>query len=108
VTNHVAVLRKKGFIAETSGKNRHVTPTRIVRSHVRASSRIPLLGSIAAGVPIEAIENVETWFEWDALGVTNERGDKFALRGERQFHGQPRHPRRRCGGGAAPVVRHAA
>jgi repressor LexA len=80
VTNHVAVLRKKGFIAETSGKNRHVTPTRIVRSHVRASSRIPLLGSIAAGVPIEAIENVETWFEWDALGVTNERGDKFALR----------------------------
>jgi repressor LexA len=80
VTNHVSVLRKKGYIAETGGRNRHVTPTRIVRSHVRAGSRIPLIGSIAAGAPIEAIENVETWFEWDALGVTNERGDKFALR----------------------------
>jgi repressor LexA len=78
VTNHVAALREKGYIAETSGRNRHVTPTRIVR--MRQSTRIPLIGSIAAGVPIEAIENVETWFEWDALGVTNERGDKFALR----------------------------
>jgi repressor LexA len=80
VTNHVAVLRKKGYIAETGGRNRHVTPTRVVRSHLRHSTRIPLLGSIAAGAPIEAIENVETWFEWDALGVSNERGDKFALR----------------------------
>jgi repressor LexA len=80
VTNHVTALREKGYIAETIGKNRHVTPTRIVRSHAHAGSRIPLLGSIAAGLPIEAVENVETWFEWDALGVTNERGDKFALR----------------------------
>ncbi|HUI91882.1 MAG TPA: transcriptional repressor LexA [Chitinivibrionales bacterium] len=80
VTNHVAALREKGYIAETGGRNRHVTPTRIVRSHLRKSTRIPLLGSIAAGAPIEAIENVETWFEWDALGVSNERGDKFALR----------------------------
>lgn len=80
VTNHVAALREKGYIAETGGKNRHVTPTRIVRMHPRQTTRIPLIGSIAAGAPIEAIENVETWFEWDALGVTNERGDKFALR----------------------------
>jgi repressor LexA len=80
VTNHVVALREKGYIAETGGRNRQVTPTSIVRSHVRQSTRIPLLGSIAAGAPIEAIENVETWFEWDALGVTNERGDKFALR----------------------------
>ncbi len=80
VTNHVTALRVKGYIAETRGKNRTVTPTRIVRSHAHVGSRIPLLGSIAAGLPIEAIENVETWFEWDALGVANERGDKFALR----------------------------
>ncbi|HMD69471.1 MAG TPA: transcriptional repressor LexA [Chitinivibrionales bacterium] len=80
VTNHVAALREKGYIAETAGRNRHVMPTRIVRMHPRQTSRIPLIGSIAAGAPIEAIENVETWFEWDALGVTNERGDKFALR----------------------------
>lgn len=80
VSNHVAALREKGFIAETGSRNRNVTPTRIERRQVLPESRIPLLGSIAAGVPIEAVENVETWFVWDALGISNERGDKFALR----------------------------
>jgi repressor LexA len=80
VTNHIAALREKGYISPAKGKNRQVTPLRVQRRMNSPSSRIPLLGNIAAGAPIEAIEDVETWFELDAFGVTNERGDKFALR----------------------------
>jgi repressor LexA len=80
VTNHVTALREKGFIALTKGRNRQVTPLRVNRKLSNPGSKIPLIGNIAAGSPIEAIENVDTWFEMDALGVTNERQDKFALR----------------------------
>jgi repressor LexA len=80
VTNHVTALREKGFISLTKGRNRQVTPLRVSRKISNSDSRIPLLGNIAAGAPIEAIENVDTWLELDALGITNERHDKFALR----------------------------
>jgi len=80
VTNHVSALREKGFISLSKGRNSNVTPLRVNRKLESSSSKIPLLGSIAAGAPIEAIENVETWMELDALGITNERRDKFALR----------------------------
>jgi repressor LexA len=80
VTNHVTALREKGFISLTKGRNRQVTPLRVNRKLSNQGSQIPLLGNIAAGAPIEAIENVDTWLDFDALGVTNERRDKFALR----------------------------
>jgi repressor LexA len=80
VTNHITALREKGFISLTKGRNRHVTPLRVNRKLRNASSKIPLIGAIAAGAPIEAIENIDTWLDFDALGITNERQDKFALR----------------------------
>lgn len=80
VTNHVTALREKGFISLTKGRNRQVTPLRVNRKLSNQGSQIPLLGNIAAGAPIEAIENVDTWLDFDALGVSNERRDKFALR----------------------------
>jgi repressor LexA len=80
VTNHIAALREKGFISLTKGRNRHVTPLRVNRKLDNAGSKIPLLGNIAAGAPIEAVENVDSWMDLDALGITNERRDKFALR----------------------------
>jgi repressor LexA len=80
VTNHVKALREKGFISETKGRNRQVTPLRVNRKLSDPGSKIPLIGNIAAGAPIEAIENVDTWLDFDSLGVSNERKDKFALR----------------------------
>jgi repressor LexA len=80
VTNHVTALREKGFIALTKGRNRQVMPLRVNRELSDSRLKIPLLGNIAAGAPIEAIENVDSWLELDALGITNERQDKFALR----------------------------
>lgn len=80
VTNHVKALREKGFISLTKGRNRQVTPLRVNRKRSDPGAQIPLLGNIAAGAPIEAIENVDTWLDFDALGITNERRDKFALR----------------------------
>jgi repressor LexA len=80
VTNHVAALREKGYIGVSGGKNRRVIPLRIRRVQEQPGARIPVLGSIAAGMPIEAIENVETYFDWDMLGISNDRQDKFGLR----------------------------
>lgn len=79
VTNHVAALREKGYISLTGGKNRQLTPLRVQRKRNNISDAIPLLGSIAAGVPIEAIEDTDTMLDLASFGVTNDRGDKFAL-----------------------------
>lgn len=80
VTNHVAALREKGYIGVSGGKNRRIIPLRIRRMLDHPASRIPVLGSIAAGMPVEAIENTEVFFDWDMLGLSNERKDKFGLR----------------------------
>jgi len=80
VTNHVKALRKKRLIEESEGRNRHVVPNRISRSYLEHQNNVPLIGNIAAGIPIEAIENVETWFNLDAFGISNKNNDKFALR----------------------------
>jgi repressor LexA len=41
---------------------------------------VPLVGRIAAGVPIEAIENVEQSIDLADLGIDNSEGGYFALR----------------------------
>jgi len=80
VTNHVSALREKGYLSLTGGKNRQLTPIRVQRKLSHVTNTIPLLGSIAAGLPIEAIESADTMLDLGSFGVTNERGDKFALR----------------------------
>jgi repressor LexA len=44
-----------------------------------ATATVPLLGSIAAGVPLEAIENVRTTLDLSALGIDNSGNEYFAL-----------------------------
>jgi repressor LexA len=41
---------------------------------------VPLVGRIAAGVPVEAIENVERSIDLSDLGIDNSDGGYFALR----------------------------
>ena len=48
------VLKEKGYIVAEAGKKRSWRPARNITGR-----GIPLLGDIAAGVPIEAIENVD-------------------------------------------------
>ncbi len=75
VTDYVKVLKKKGYLTNEAGKSRGIIPKRITRSW-----SIPVVGTIAAGAPIEAIQNVEGYFDWEAAGLDNRIEDKFALR----------------------------
>lgn len=56
--NHVQALRAKGYVKLRDGQTRSVELTEKSNWFVRAIE-LPLVGAIAAGAPIEAIENKE-------------------------------------------------
>jgi len=57
--NHVQALRDKGYISLTDGQMRSVELTEKSNMFTRGIE-LPLVGTIAAGEPIEAIENNES------------------------------------------------
>jgi repressor LexA len=57
VHEHLENLRVKGYIRKSFNASRSIE---LVRGGVASALEIPLLGSVAAGVPIEAIEEQET------------------------------------------------
>ncbi|SHJ18443.1 repressor LexA [Malonomonas rubra DSM 5091] len=79
VRSHLLLIERKGYIHLSSGKARGIqltTPPLI--NHQQGDNSIPLLGHIAAGVPIWAEENFE-----DCLPIPPSifgDGDLFALR----------------------------
>ena len=73
---HVGALMRKGFlrgVKDSRGRNRSLVSVRSLRRDV------PLVGRIAAGVPIEAVENIHATMDLSALGVDNRGGEYFAL-----------------------------
>jgi len=83
VSDHLKALEAKGFLVRTSGRSRGL---RIIEpegspASPSATRRIPLLGRIAAGLPIHADENVDREIEIteDLPGLFG-RADLFALR----------------------------
>jgi repressor LexA len=79
VHKHITNLQNKGLLQRSHNRSRSidVLPP---RSKARSNERLPLLGRIAAGLPIEAVENAETLSLGDIVG----NRDVFALqvRGE--------------------------
>jgi len=79
VHKHVTNLQAKGLLQRAHNRSRSidVLPQ---RGSKRAAERLPLMGRIAAGTPIEAIENAESISLGDIIG----NRDVFALevRGE--------------------------
>ena len=77
VHKHVQHLVEKGLLRKAWNRSRSVEPVDAVESGDETSITLPLLGSVAAGVPIEAIEVQET------LTVPRElvprSGDAFVL-----------------------------
>lgn len=67
---HLSELKKQGRILMERNKNRTLTVT---ASHGGAT-RVPLVGVVAAGLPILAVENIEDYVPWDG------GDDCFALR----------------------------
>ncbi len=77
-TKHVQALIRKGYVStrKTGTKN----SPRCLQSLRPSGKEVPLVGEIAAGIPIEAIENIETRLDLSTLGIDNSGGEYFALR----------------------------
>jgi repressor LexA len=67
VHKHVTNLQNKGLLQRSHNRSRSidVLPP---RSKSRSVDRLPLMGRIAAGLPVEAIENAETISIGDIVG----------------------------------------
>jgi repressor LexA len=74
VHKHITNLEKKGLLDRVHNRSRSIDllPP---GSHTRSSSRLPLAGRIAAGLPVEAMETQETISLHDVVG----NRDVFAL-----------------------------
>ena len=77
IFEHVAALEKKSLLRRLPHKARSLELTSLVRFPDEAPARLPLLGIIAAGEPIEAIEEPETI---DLEALFTRRAGTFALR----------------------------
>ncbi|WP_236782765.1 transcriptional repressor LexA [Anaerohalosphaera lusitana] len=87
---HIAAAREKGLIASADGKARSLSLTKKARTLLKKAgvysekqsrgtdeeAGVPLVGLVAAGAPIEAIENVERMSLGSMFG---QRDDVFAL-----------------------------
>ena len=88
VYEHIAELRKKGLLSDSSNKARSLKVSSEAqellssladgadRNDTTESAAIPLAGTVAAGVPIEAVENSESLSLDSCFG---RRDDTFAL-----------------------------
>ncbi len=77
VTKHLKALERKKYITMRKGRNftlaRSILPLRIKEKEV------PLVGKIAAGMPVESVENLEGRWDLSFLGIDNSNRDYFAL-----------------------------
>ena len=78
VEDHLAALERKGVIQREKGKSRSIEIAD--RPDLRSARMVPMLGRIAAGSPILAVENQEGHFVFDESLVGT--GEVFLLRVE--------------------------
>ena len=75
VRTHLAALIKKGYIKKQRLISRGIELVRDVALNI---SRVPLVGSVPAGLPIDAVENIESEYALDQSFLP--KGDVFSLR----------------------------
>jgi len=75
VRTHLSALVRKGYLKKSDYISRGLELTRRLAAGV---SRIPMVGSVPAGQPIDAVENVEGEIVLDISFLP--RGDSFSLR----------------------------
>jgi len=80
VFEHVEALIKKGALRRAANKARSLEPTgKLDLPDEQRPTRLPLVGSIAAGLPIEAVEDRE-FLDLEAVFNPPRRSDVFVLR----------------------------
>jgi repressor LexA len=77
VNDHLAALERKGYLRREDMKSRALRPTALAGSVPR---EVPLLGRVAAGQPLLAIENLEASLRLDASLLPADATRCFALR----------------------------
>lgn len=84
VHSYISRLEKKGYIHREPGKSRTVRIDSGDAGAVREGMSVPVLGQVAAGLPIFAEENFDGYIGFTPTRAADARGDLFALlvRGE--------------------------
>ncbi|MBI5502149.1 MAG: transcriptional repressor LexA [Deltaproteobacteria bacterium] len=77
VNDHLLALQRKGYLRRQDMKSRALRPTASAGS---APREVPLIGRVAAGQPLLAIENLEGTLRVDATLLPGDSGRFFALR----------------------------
>ncbi|MDI7267962.1 MAG: transcriptional repressor LexA [Myxococcota bacterium] len=77
VNDHLRALEKKGFLTRKDMKSRALRPTGPVGAAVM---EVPIVGRVAAGVPVLALENLEGTIRMDGSLLPDEPARCFALR----------------------------
>ena len=79
VHTYLERLERKGMIQKESGKSRTL---RIENEGIHSSStvRVPILGKVAAGMPILAVQNYEGYIDFPRPNSSVTSNDMFALR----------------------------
>lgn len=72
---HISALIKKGYLQKTNFIARGLEITDMVIPEIR---KLPLVGTVPAGMPIDAIENIEGEYAIDNSFLP--KGDSFSLR----------------------------
>ncbi len=75
VRTHLTALIKKGYVKKQQFISRGLELSRPIANQI---GRMPLVGRVAAGSPIDAIENIEKDLAFDLSFVP--KGESFALR----------------------------
>jgi repressor LexA len=87
--DHVQALIRKGFLTHLPGKSRGLVPVKQAqnRTPLNTSSGnkprgIPLVGTIAAGSPILATENIEDYIDFTSFFVSNSPVFALTVKGD--------------------------
>lgn len=75
VQRHVEALKDKGYLSHIPNQSRSLQP-----SYSDQKISIPLIGNVAAGIPIMAIENVEAYIPYESAKIRVNIKDYFFLR----------------------------
>jgi repressor LexA len=83
VNDHLRALEKKGYLQREDLKSRALRPVSASRGEARAHHRdvvdVPVIGRVAAGAPLLAVENVQDTVQVDRFFIGQTR-EVFALR----------------------------
>lgn len=77
---YVAKLKEKGYIQKENGKSRTLRVNAVSQPSEKRTVRIPLVGKVAAGMPILASENLEGYLDYPMLNRSWAEDQLFALR----------------------------